>query len=703
MDDFCSVCSTYLASAIVCPNCGARRRDSAAGGVELAASIPLGGEVQPGAAAAGNLVLAPLIIREKVGGVYGGGIVAIDVATAREAWRTSLPTGLINPPLLLHEDLVFFATQSTDPLQSNAALYALDWSTGRERWRWQPRMRAVGAPVLADDGVLWVVGDGNILWAVTASTGEARRAWTLEGARHILSPELHDKTLLTPTRGPLLLAVDAADGRIAWRYQHNTDAWAATPFLCGHMAFAAFTDGALAALDAETGAVLWSRLPAGRTSPALMSDGERLFIGGSAGVHAVAVASGAEVWSMPSDRRVTARPLVAQATLIVAGHDRLVRGLDPTTGAEYWRWQSEHRIEVDPLTTPAGLVVIDSSDTLRLLRLPRAQPTLQKALDTGAWRVAASLLADGGKFADAARILEEHNDAFAAAQLWAAAGDRKRAAAQFEKANTIPALQAAAALYDTDADPVAKASALHRLAELSDDAEDWQRAQLAYKEAGLESESAAAWREVCRLRKYPFVLVEVKPAAGFVKDQYNILQLLVRNEGNGVATALSAKASGPFVGDDMRTTAIGNLAPSRNRDLPLGLQPTSAGKVPLTLEVRFLLGLREEGKEMPEQVVSRRVFVDVASTEALRQSKEELAHQLNESFAVIERDAFRRTRRQVYEEQLERLKLNLAERENVRSSYGLAAPLWLVNEIRQLEQDIRTTEVKLDEMTAAGE
>ncbi len=703
MDDFCPVCSTYLASADLCPTCGARRAQSTGEGVELVASLRLNGEAQPGAVALGNLIVTSLIVREKVGGVYGGAIMAVDVTAMREAWRLALPDGLVNPPLVLFDDLVIFATQTTDPLQSNAGLGALELSTGRERWRWQPGMRAVGAPVLADDGRLWVVGDGNTLWAVDAATGTARRGWPLAGARHILAPEVHARTLLTPTRGPLLLAVDVSDGRIIWRYQHNADAWAATPFLCGHMAFASFTDGALAALDATTGAVQWARPPAGRGAPALASDGERLFIGGPGGLQAVAIASGTPVWTMPSERKVTARPLVAQATLIVAGHDHTVRGLDPTSGAEHWRWQGEHRIEIEPLPTPAGLAVFDADDALRLLRLPRAQPTLQQAMDAGAWRVAASLLADGGKFADAARLLEQHNDAFAAAQMWAAAGQRRQAAGLFEKINSVAALQIAAKLYDAEDDLVAKALALHRLAELSDEAEAWRLAQAAYKEAGMESESAAAWREICRLRKYPFIFVEVTPEAGFVKDLYNILHLMVRNEGNGVATALSAKSSGPFVGDDMRTTAIGNLAPGRSRDLALGLQPASAGKVPLTLEVRFLLGPREEGQETPEQVVSRKIFVDVASTEAQRQSSADLAQQLNQSFAVIDRDAFRRTRRQIKEETLERLKLNLAERENVRSNYGLAAPLWLVNEIRQLEQDIGAIERELDEMTAAGE
>lgn len=703
MDDFCPVCSTYLANASVCPTCGAHRAQSAGEGVELVASLRLDGEAQPGAVVAGNLIVTSLIVREKVGGAFGGAIVAADATTMRAVWRLALPDGLVNPPLVLHHDLVIFATQTTDPLQSNASLCAVELSSGRERWRWQPGMRAVGAPVLADDGSLWLVGDGNTFWTVAVATGTARRGWPLEGARHILPPEIHGPTLLTPTRGPLLLAVDSGDGRIVWRHQHSADAWAATPFVCGHMAFASFTDGAIAALDAATGAVLWTRPPAGRGALALASDGERLYIGGPGGVQAVAIATGTPVWAMPSERKVTARPLVAGATLIVAGHDHLVRGLDPTTGAEHWRWQGEHRIEIEPLPTPAGLAVFDADDALRLLRPPRAQPTLQQALDAGAWRVAASLLADGGKLADAARLLEQHNDAFAAAQLWAAAGQRRQAAGLFEKINTNAALQSAAELYDAEGDLVAKALALHRLAELSDAAEAWQQAQHAYKEAGMESESAAAWREVCRLRKYPFVLIEVTPETGFVKDQYNILHLLVRNEGDGVATALSAKSSGPFVGDDMRTTAIGNLAPGRSRDLPLGLQPASAGKVPLTLEVRFLLGPREEDRETPEKVVSRRIFVDVASTEAQRQSSADLAQQLNQSFAVIDRDAFRRTRRQIKEETLERLKLNLAEREGVRSSYGLAAPLWLVNEIRQLEQDIHTTESELDEMTAAGE
>ena len=77
-----------------------------------------------------------------------------------------------------------------------------------------------------------------------------------------------------------------------------------------------------------------------------------------------------------------------------------------------------------------------------------------------------------------------------------------------------------------------------------------------------------------------------------------------------------------------------------------------------------------------------------------------MADQINEGFQVIERESFRRTPTEIYYQQLETVQRSLAKRELQRDQYGIAAPLWLENEIDMLKDRIREIKDNLDELAA---
>ena len=682
-----------------CPKCGAERvQKTTAKAVERAeilATHDFVDEVQPGAVAAGSLLLMPLITRTGEHGTRFGRLIAIDLTQPVEVWRFDLPTDLLNPPLLFSDGRLFFSTQTADPLALNASLHVLAIDTGKEQWCWESGMRALSAPALMD-GMLWTVGDGNQLWAVNTRSGEAQPSVQLEGQRHIAAPAVAGHHLIIPSRGPLVQAVDTATHQIAWQYQHPSSAWAGTPLPVSDLVVVPFTDGSLATLDANTGVVRWSKPASGRHLSPLVSDGKRLFVGGRRGLQALDIHDGSLVWQMESPRRVVARPLLYRTIVIVAGHDHIVRGLDAETGEEQWRWEGERGYEIAPIVTPAGLVLTDAGNTLTVHAFPNPEPTVEEALEVQAWRVAASALAREGRLSEAALLLEENDEYFAAAEMWVAAGETNQAVIQYERAETEAGWELAADLHRELGNWSAHAAALQRLAELVDDVDAWKRTRLAYLDIPMHKEAAACWREVCRIERYPFVRIEVRPDTGFVVDHYSLLTFFIHNEGYGIAEMLSVRAKGPFAGADMQTQTMGNLAPSRSTERQLSLMPTGAGRVFLELEISFLLD--KEGKAW---TVRQRYPVEVAPHQAQRQSSSDLAQQLSAGFDVVARDDFRRSDAELeslYRQQLATRQNNLARLELRMAERGILAPVELDNLIEEEERKIRDLEHKLDRL-----
>jgi len=707
VDDFCPKCSTYMADLRTCPNCGARRRvkpDTDAGSsVEVMATYAFVDNVQPGLVSAGSSLFVAMLAREgEHGNRFGqlgnrfGRLLAIDLTQPAEIWRFDLPTDLLNPPLVISEGRLFFATQTADPLALKASLHAVDIVTGEELWRWEPKMRALSAPALMD-GVLWTVGDGNQLWAVEAGSGHAEPSVQLQGQRHIAAPATASESLLIiPSRGPLLQAIDIVEHEVAWQYQHPTAAWAGTPLTLGSQVIVPFTDGSLTALDQNSGVVNWAKPPSGRHLPPLMGDGKRLFAGGRRGLEALNLQDGDPIWRMDSPRRVSAPPLLYRTVVIVAGHDHIVRGLDAGTGQEQWHWEGKRGFDVAPAITPAGLALVDVSNTLSVLAFPNPEPTIDEALTERAWRVAASAMAREGRLSEAALLLEEQEEAFAAAEVWMKAGDMKRAIGQYETSDTEAGWEHAAELHQQLGHWRPHAEALQRLAELVDNIDAWERARLAYLDIPMQKEAAACWREVCRIRRYPFVRIEVRPDTGFVLDRYSLLTLSINNEGYGIARMLSARAHGPFAGADMQSRVMGNLAPDRSTELQLSLMPTSAGTVILELEISFLLD--QDGEPW---IVKQRYPVDVAPIHDQRQSPIDLAQQLNAGFDVVSRDEFRRSSdklESLYRQQLAAHQKNLARWNLRKAEFGILAPVEIDNLIDREEQALLELQRKLDKL-----
>ena len=243
-------------------------------------------------------------------------------------------------------------------------VYAVDAVTGRQRW-----MTHTGGPVasslaLAGERAFAVSYDGR-LYALDVRTGEVLWKFASEGERRFEAkglhgllprtqtyPDLYDVYLSSPlvVDGKVVFgsgdghvyAVDAASGRLAWKFATG-DGVHASPAYADGLVVVGSWDGKLYALDAATGAQRWAfqagldpliHNQQGFQSSAAIADGT-VYVGCRDGhLYAVDLHTGAPKWNVDTEGSwVNASPAVAQGSVFFATSDTAqYRAVDAVTG-----------------------------------------------------------------------------------------------------------------------------------------------------------------------------------------------------------------------------------------------------------------------------------------------------------------------------------------------------------------------------------
>jgi len=542
------------------------------------------------------------------------------------------------------EVLALVATTSTDLMRGEGMLLALD-AVGEERWRWSPGVQRISAPavVRSDDfsrpdmgatkvatsslmDVACITADARTLLALDLTTGDERARVGLEASASLEAPAVVGGVAYVPCRGPHLLAVDL-DGEMRWRFdaEDSPNTWLdKTPVVVGEHLFAVLSTGVVLSLRVEDGSSAW-RVdvgPAGKRVSAPATDGQRLYVGAHDGLHTLDLADGHELWPFPTERRITAAPVVAGGVVYAACRDHHLYALDAATGRELWRYEAGRRIEVSPVVAICGeparpcILVADQGGTLTAVARPLSAGEHAAASH---WVEAASAYAALGQFTRGAQLLEAHGEPFKAAELWKAAGEQERAALQYEAAG---AWQQAAELWSALGRPPKQAEALEQHARSLEDgpcseeerAAAWDAAARVFEAEGETERAAVCWREVARCLRQPIIALDVQLGEGLVLGAWSRLQFIIRNEGYGPARNLVIRASGDqFEGQVTATRQIVTLRAGHERTEWLDVRPRAYGdSVPLRVSVEYVDHAGEPHS------CEHTVYIAVARSEATR-------------------------------------------------------------------------------------
>jgi outer membrane protein assembly factor BamB len=202
---------------------------------------------------------------------------------------------------------------------------------------------SIAAPPALDSGAVVAGSAGGILYSVDLATGKVR--WRYDAKAELgTRPAVAGGLVVVATLEDTVVAVDARTG--AWRWHHRrerregfTIRGAADVIVRGATAFAAYSDGTVAALELATGVPRWEKqlAPEGkyRDVDSLALAGDRLFAAAYSGaVIAVDPDSGKVLWqrALPDATRLAC---VADSVVVVT--TSAIEALGPDTGARLWK------------------------------------------------------------------------------------------------------------------------------------------------------------------------------------------------------------------------------------------------------------------------------------------------------------------------------------------------------------------------------
>lgn len=254
------------------------------------------------------------------------------------------------------------ATPAVDPERdrvyvgsTTGALLAMR-GNGRHLYRYEAGASLEAGPTLdADKQELYVVSEDGVVHALRASDGSVR--WKVDsgvGATRQSAVLLADAVYVV-SETDNVVALSRDQGEVLWRYKREpTDGY----HVVGHAGlmldrgrvFAAFSDGAVAALDASDGRALWVRetgldFPPGEagrgqrfvdvdTTPVLV-DGLVYAASFSGGLYALDARSGSVVANLPALTGITSIVGV-HGDLVITKSDGVIERIHADTGEAIW-------------------------------------------------------------------------------------------------------------------------------------------------------------------------------------------------------------------------------------------------------------------------------------------------------------------------------------------------------------------------------
>ena len=296
-------------------------------------------------------------------GILAGAVVAGCGASARSAAPTVSPEAMASA--LTPANVVTYRGDS-----GRTGVMPGPGPSGSPGTTWRFEAKApMGSSVAIANGLIYLVTLPGTLFALDRSSGVQR--WKVDiGLSVNSSPSIVDGLVILGAADGVH-ALDAMSGAAVWT-RSDLGPVPGSPAVVGDVLIAASTNGTVAALDPRTGATHWSRQVGGPVTRSVAAAEGVVILGLDGGtVLALSVADGSVVW-----KSVTGIPGSIGTSTIAAGRVYVPMGLggagpgvrhllalDLATGRELWRYASPQDAVVYAPVLAAGLVILVSEDS----------------------------------------------------------------------------------------------------------------------------------------------------------------------------------------------------------------------------------------------------------------------------------------------------------------------------------------------------
>ncbi|MCW8220476.1 outer membrane protein assembly factor BamB family protein, partial [Streptomyces griseolus] len=184
----------------------------------------------------------------------GTRVLAVDTVSGRVRWHFESPAAFLSPPAFAPGPAVTGGgVYLADYL---GTVYALDASTGKDRWRIATEARQSVEPVLVTGGNVHV-GSGSALYTLDAVTGTPK--WRFAAGGEVVgAPVVADGRVHFGSADHVLYTLDAAGGQLRWKLATGGEI-TGSPVAQAGVVYACSKDRCVYALDALKGTGTGSR------------------------------------------------------------------------------------------------------------------------------------------------------------------------------------------------------------------------------------------------------------------------------------------------------------------------------------------------------------------------------------------------------------------------------------------------------------
>jgi outer membrane protein assembly factor BamB len=284
----------------------------------------------------------------------------MQLAPTRTAWDLPLNSPLTAPPALAGRRGYF-------PLEGGRlAAYNIEHGV----LLWLVSAHAVAPPAIGD-GLVFIV-EPDALKAVHEDTGSI--AWRVPSNEPLSGPLVwNNGWLVGTTVEGAILALRALDGGLLWQRRLDARTQGAVT-LAADRVYVPLVDGRIVALHVKTGEPIWERRLGGAPSEILVAD-DRIFVGSKDNhLYSIRARDGAVVWRFETGADVVGLPAVDDRSVFFVSLDNLLRGLDRRTGGQRWKRALPLRPVRGPIIVADTLIVSGVSPTAQLYLTTRLTP-----------------------------------------------------------------------------------------------------------------------------------------------------------------------------------------------------------------------------------------------------------------------------------------------------------------------------------------
>jgi outer membrane protein assembly factor BamB len=299
---------------------------------------------------AGELYSSPAVANGLVYiGSKTGFIYALDGSTGDERWRVDLGDYIVRSSPAVVDHSVFIG--------AGYSLYSLNADNGEQAWEGTSSFSGSSSPSVLD-GTIYIASQSSSVYAFDVATG--KQIWSNQTDGPIFSsPAIAGGVVYVGTDSGKLLAISAKSGQLGWSFKTEGGVFS-SPAISGNFVYITSRGGKTYAVDITTHKAKWSYDAGGDASPAVANG--LVFVGSAdGGLYALdAINGGDPVWLFPTGAPITTSPVIADGIVYVASGTTLY-AIDATSGAELWRYAAGYRIDTSPVVVN-GFVYIGGRD-----------------------------------------------------------------------------------------------------------------------------------------------------------------------------------------------------------------------------------------------------------------------------------------------------------------------------------------------------